>query len=657
MKGKKRHLSVRSKLIATFAFILVAPTLLLATLSYLGAKEKLSQQLTQSAMEQVRLVDELLTQTLSGQAKNIAYLATAFTQPDLQEATRAATREKLRKFHQLHPAISEVYIGTAAGDMIMGTDTELPEDFDPRKRPWYQQAMDHPDQAVISDPYVDVTTGDVVVSIAKALEDRSGVVSLDLQLGALHEAVKKAKIGMSGYLAIYDKNRVTLIHPQQKPGSEAKGDWVETLYGQETGHYAFTDAGQQAEGIFVTNQTAGWKLTGMMYERDADQVAGPILLNTAMIMAATLLVGSALVYLILRSMLRRLRLLTEAAERMSEGDITQTVEVGAEDELGKLAASFNHMAQSLRSILTAVNDSVQQLAASSEQLSASAEQTGKATEQIASTVQEMASGTDEQVSHAQESAAAAQEMSAGIEQIARHSRQVSEAAQHSSALAADGERSIQRAVQQMNTTSQSINSLASLVGSLGTRSQEIGNILEVITSISSQTNLLALNAAIEAARAGEHGRGFAVVADEVRKLAEQSSQSAQQIGELIGTIQAETASVVEVMDQSQKEVTQGIETVYEAGRAFEQIQQAITEVAEKIREVSAAAQHMSARTMQVAQAVTGITELTLAAADGTQSVSAAAEEQLAAMEEIASSALTLEKMANELQELIGTFKI
>ncbi len=657
MKRKLTNLSVRSRLIAAFAAILVIPTMLLGYLSYQSSKEKLSQQLLQAANENVKLVDELLNGSLLFESKDIELLAKNFNLADLQETTKAKTRERLQAFHKIHPEVGEVYIGTEAGAMIIATDAQLPADYDPRKRPWYQSAMKDPGKAIITDPYVDAITGNVVVGIAQALEDRSGVVAMDLQLGTLEETVKKAKIGQNGYIAIFDQHRKHLVHPQQKPGTDATGGWLDAMYGGEAGQFEFDDAGNPAGAVFVTNKATGWKLMGVMYETEADQVARPILYKTLLIIVLTLIIGSAAVYFILRSLLRPLRLLTEAADKMSKGDVTQQLEIKTNDELGKLGESFNHMAQSLRTILFAVNESVQQLAASSEQLSASAEQTSKATEQIASVTQEMATGAEQQVSHAQESTAAAQEISAGIEQIARHSQEVSDAAQHTAALAAEGNQSIQTAVQQMNASSQSINSLAKVVENLGSRSQEIGNILEVITSISNQTNLLALNAAIEAARAGEYGRGFAVVADEVRKLAEQSSQSAQQISQLIVSIQSETTTAVDVMEQSRQEVTRGIETVYAAGHSFEQIQKAVGEVAEKIQEVSAASQQMSARTMQVAQAIAGISELTVAAADGTQNVSAAAQEQLASMEEIASSAINLEKMAAELQDLIGRFKM
>jgi methyl-accepting chemotaxis protein len=209
----------------------------------------------------------------------------------------------------------------------------------------------------------------------------------------------------------------------------------------------------------------------------------------------------------------------------------------------------------------------------------------------------------------------------------------------------------------MSSISNTVNDLAKVIKGLGDRSQEIGQIVEVITGIAQQTNLLALNAAIEAARAGEHGRGFAVVADEVRKLAEQSAESAQQITNLIGTIQADTSTAVNVMDSTIQEVSSGIGVVNTAGEAFNRIENLINTVAKQIQEVSAASQQMSVGAMQVVKAIDEISDVSEKTAAGTQNVSAAAQEQLASMEEISASSSSLSKMATELQTLVSRFKV
>ncbi|MGN7471831.1 methyl-accepting chemotaxis protein [Brevibacillus sp. SAFN-007a] len=654
---KMPRLTVRTKLIASFSFILIVPVLALGLLSYQSAKDRLEEQLLVTASENVRLVDELLDRTLEAQSRDLALIASEVGREELTEEARSATRAKLQTFHKLHPDIGEVYIGEENGKMMMATDAKLSDDFDPRKRPWYQAAMAQPDKTIITDPFIDAVTGNVVVGLAKALSDRSGVLGIDIQLTTLNETVKQAKIGEKGYLSLLDANRKLLLHPTGTAGADVTHPWVDSLYAQANGQFDFEDEGYAARATFVTNEQTGWKLMGVMYRTEAETASSPIFYRMLVVIGITIAIGAGIVYSILRSLLRPLQQLTDAAEKMSQGDVTQQVEVKSDDELGVLAKTFNHMAESLRSLLYSVNDSVQQLAASAEQLSASAEQTSKATEQIATTMQDMAAGTEQQVSHTQKSTAAVGQMSQRITQIADYTHEVSETAKQTATVAAEGNRSVQSAVQQMTASSESILSLAKVVDNLGVRSQEIGKIVDVITAIASQTNLLALNAAIEAARAGESGRGFAVVADEVRKLAEQSSASAEQISHLIAAIQQETEIAVDVMEKSKREVTEGIGKVYEAGRSFDQIQSAVDEVALKIGRVSQASQDISEQTQLVVQLINHISEVTLQASDGTQSVSAAAEEQLASMEEIASSATSLERLAENLQDQIGKFKM
>ena len=172
--------------------------------------------------------------------------------------------------------MAEIYIGTEAGVMIMGSDAKLPEGFDPRKRPWYQAAMAAPGETIVTDPYVDAVTGNIIIGVARALADRSGVVSLDMQLETLEAVVKQANIGESGYMAIYDKHGATLVHPAYDPGEEHAEAWMEQLYAQEEGRFALRDGEKQAQAVFVTNPRTGWKVMGVMYEAEADQVASPI---------------------------------------------------------------------------------------------------------------------------------------------------------------------------------------------------------------------------------------------------------------------------------------------------------------------------------------------------------------------------------------------
>ncbi|WP_035299193.1 methyl-accepting chemotaxis protein [Brevibacillus thermoruber] len=340
-----------------------------------------------------------------------------------------------------------------------------------------------------------------------------------------------------------------------------------------------------------------------------------------------------------------------------EGDLTRELTVASRDEIGMLGQSFNRMLRNLREIILQVRSHAEQVAASAEELNASSEQTSQAAKQIAETVQGVVLGTDKQVQGVEEGSREVQEMAAGIRQISSRAERVTAAAVDTSELATNGNRTIQEAVTRMNGMSETIDHLSRLVRGLGERSRQIGQIVDAITDIAGQTNLLALNAAIEAARAGEHGRGFAVVADEVRKLAEQASASAGQITQLVGTIQSEIEEAVASMQRGTEEVAAGMAGVSEAGEAFARIRAAVLDVTGQIQEVSAASRSLTASTEKVAQAMREIAGVTETTATRTLDVSAATEEQLASMEEIHASAASLAGLAEELEKLMGRFKV
>lgn len=352
------------------------------------------------------------------------------------------------------------------------------------------------------------------------------------------------------------------------------------------------------------------------------------------------------------------KIVAQSAKKIASGDLTvENIEVKNRDEIGDLANSFNQMAKSLREMIKKVEKNAEQVAASAEELTASAEQTSKAVEHVAESTQEVAAGMDKQVQNVEETSQTINEMSVGIQQIANNAQIVSSSAMDASEKASEGGRLLKTAVRQMHTINQTVDGLSKVVGELGERSKEINQIIAVITDIASQTNLLALNAAIEAARAGEHGRGFAVVAEEVRKLAEQSAQSAKQIYQLISTIQEETNLTVQSMDAAKGEVLSGIEVVNTAGNSFAQIERSINNVTVQIQEVSSAVQQMAASSEQIVQSMKMITQISESSSAQTMAVSSATEEQLASMEEITSAANSLTKMAEALQSLIEKFKI
>ncbi|WP_342539985.1 methyl-accepting chemotaxis protein [Heyndrickxia sp. FSL K6-6286] len=364
------------------------------------------------------------------------------------------------------------------------------------------------------------------------------------------------------------------------------------------------------------------------------------------------------IYFSIRKLLKPLDKVISVANNVAEGNLSDSnLDLNRKDEIGVLSNSIQSMIDSLRNLIHNIKLTSEHLAASSEELSATASEGYHFSKKVSDEIKDVVSSTNNTLLIMEESAQAMTESSDGIYKIAQSSSVVSEVSQETLQQAEEGNKAIKNVVDQMEKINNSVTHLSHAIKQLGVSSGEIGSIVNIITEIADQTNLLALNAAIEAARAGEHGRGFAVVAEEVRKLAEQSAQSAQQIHELINEIQKDTESSISVMEQGKEDVQYGIELTKEAGNSFEEILTSTRNVASQIQEVSAASEQVSATTEEVSASVEQLKEYTVTSADNLGNVSISSEEQAASIEEISRATHSLSEKAEELQQLVSSFKL
>ncbi len=312
-----------------------------------------------------------------------------------------------------------------------------------------------------------------------------------------------------------------------------------------------------------------------------------------------------------------------------EGDLTKLINVTSNDEFGQLADEINSLVEKIRRIISQIAQTSEQVSASAVELQANSAQ--------------MAAGAEEVAAQAVTVATAGEEMSATSGDIAQNCQMASEGSQQASAAAVSGVQVVDETIKVMNSIAERVMSSAKAVESLGSRSDQIGQIVGTIEDIADQTNLLALNAAIEAARAGEQGRGFAVVADEVRALAERTTRATREIGEMIKAIQQETKGAVIAMEEGVSEVAKGSEKATDSGRALEQILQQINDVNMQIHQVATAAEEQTATTSEISSNMHQITEVVDKTSRGAKAS--------------ASEASHLSTLADDLRRIVSQFKI
>jgi methyl-accepting chemotaxis protein len=409
-------------------------------------------------------------------------------------------------------------------------------------------------------------------------------------------------------------------------------------------------------------------------------------------LAIALYAFAALYLLVTRS----LREIAEAADGLAEGDVDQQINVDSRDEVGRVASALGRMIEylkaaagaaeriagadlttdveprserdalgtslaimttNLRQILGEVSITASTLSAASQQMASTSEEAGRAVTEIASSTSEVAAGAERQVRSVESAKSFIETVASATTQAADTAQQAAGAAEDARRVAHEGTAAVRDATDAMAAARETSEQGTAAIRSLGVKNEQIGGILDTITGIAEQTNLLALNAAIEAARAGEQGRGFAVVADEVRKLAENSQTAAASIAGLISDIQNETTRAITVVETGGKRTDEGAATVEQAREAFERIGHAVENVTTRVSDIAAGVDQIATSATRIHTDIDEVAAVTEQTSAATEQVSAAAEQTSASTQQISASAQELARTAETLTALVARFQL
>lgn len=528
------------------------------------------------------------------------------------------------------------YIGDTEGVFTQRPDAEMPAGYDPRKRPWYTSTVTA-DKTIISAPYL-ASVGGLVVTIASPIKINgklAGVAGGDLSLETLVKIVNSVEFGGLGHAFLVSGDGQVIVSPDKDQVMKNLKD----IYPGQTLTLdkklrEVTLNGQQRLLSFAPISGlpgADWYI-GLSIDKDkAYAPLGEFRTSALIAMVVAVIVIALLLSLLISALMRPLTAMGRAMQDIAqgEGDLTRRLSIQGKDEFAELGGSFNQFVERVHASISEVSSATLLV----HDLSQRVEQSSNSS----------ILGFDEQSARTNSVAAAINELGAATQEIARNASDASAQASQAREQAEDSRAVVEKTIQAMTSLSSKISDSCTQIETLNTSTENIGQILDVIKSISQQTNLLALNAAIEAARAGEAGRGFAVVADEVRNLAHRTQESADQVHKMIGELQQGSHDAVENMNQSQASSRDSVDVANQAGTRLTSVTQRISEIDGMNQSVAAATEEQTAVVETLNVDISQINMLN--------------QQGVANLNETLSDCAALSQQAGRLKQLVASFKI
>jgi methyl-accepting chemotaxis protein len=621
--------SLKARMIVFVLVVIAVISALLCGVAYWKMKASLSdsvtRQIDQAAAAKVSFVTEWVASRQLVVASALARFGSGELKPVLDQARDAG-------------GFDDMYIGQPDKTMTQFSKAApVPPGYDPTGRPWYVAAIAS-QQAIASPPYIDAATRLPIITFAKALRDGANVLAVaggDVTLKRVVDEIVSTRLPGDGYAFLVTQDGLVIAHPAKDSGlkqiAEVLPGFDLARVGNDGKIRPISLAGETVlTALFPVGQT-GWLLGVVVPEAKASAPISRLLYSMASLMLAGLVLAFFATSIGIARMMSGMSMLRDAMRSMSlgSGDLTVSLAVDSNDEVGQTKDSFNRFLATLRGMVGEVKEHTGKLLNGIEHV-------GKETDLLSA-------GSRQQANFATATAAAVEEMTASVSQIADSARNAELMTRESGLLSQRLVGDVRDTSAEIARISDTVEQLETVLKGLDNRSTQISAIVGVIKEISDQTNLLALNAAIEAARAGEQGRGFAVVADEVRKLAERTGTSTVEIGTMIRLIQDETRIAVSSMETAVAQVQRGVEKSRAVTTSIEHIEKSAQDVERALSSIASATAEQSTASHEIARNIERIHEMT--------------DSSDASIQETQSETQKLRTLAQELRRSMDQFSV
>ncbi|OXY83621.1 methyl-accepting chemotaxis protein [Oceanimonas doudoroffii] len=603
---------IRHKLLLTLLLASLLPTGLLSYLTLHQTWDQAEQRLQELSLAEIRTLEQAFADYFDQIGQNVDYLASSpmlaradtslshyhlgpaqRMTPDKNGNLEADIYREFERFANTHPGLAYVYMGTREGGYVQWPLGEVTAGYDPRKRHWYQLARQRPGEVIRTPAYYWAADDNTMVGMARSFRNQAGeeygVMAIDISLKALTEMARQARLGERGYLMLVEDGGTVLVdaaRPEHNfnPLAELENPAYRRLADADDGMLTLELEGETYRALVYPSARLGWKFIALMPEQEmlapARQMLWTTLATSALLVALVLLLAWWLSGLVVNPILQVSRGLKDIAQ--GEGDLTRRLEVLSRDETGELARWFNQFLESIQQLVIRIKDTAHQV----DTVSALGRENATA----------VGTASGHQLAEVERMVTALTEMTASANEVAQSCTRSAEAAARGQLASDQGKAVMLDTEESVRALSEQLGQSARHICQLEAESARINSILEVIRGIAEQTNLLALNAAIEAARAGEQGRGFAVVADEVRTLAQRTQVSTAEIDSLLADLNQQTRQAVDNMTASQQQSELAVLRSSQAREAFEAIKISVDEITDMTTQIASAAeqQHLVA---------------------------------------------------------------
>jgi methyl-accepting chemotaxis protein len=660
---------IRFKLTLMFILLITIPLTVLGGVSYSKSKEILKKNLQNSTLQLVKQTEKTITNYLYGFEKSLVEMSynEKLQNIELNKENLVKLKKDFSNFLKSHEHVLDIYMGTENKKMYSLMYDEFEENFDASERPWYKEAKNQ-NKFVWTKPYLDKDTNKLIVSGALPLLDKLnnkfiGVIALDITLQELGKEINAIEIGKKGYVFILDETDKIIIHPNQtfflkplenetiikalKENNEGNVEYIQEEQGSKKYKFA----------VFTKNKNLGWSILATTYINEINDDTS-ILLKRIISIGMIFLLGAIFISILFsKTITKPIHSLLRTIEKVKNGNFSVRSNLKSKDELGKLGEGFNVMLESVGCLINSIKSVANEVKESSQILATTSTETSISSKEINTAVEEIAKGASEQANDAEKGAALTCSLSEKFNELEDNIKIAEDATIEVTKLNIEGTKVVDDLDIKANYNEEAIEKIGSAINELNNNVMSIQSILDTINSISDQTNLLALNASIEASKAGEAGKGFAVVAEEIRKLAEESKNSANDIKQVITKIQEESNTTVNMMNEVKTRTKNQTYAVKKVNESFNGISKSVKDIILKINHISNFVKEIHEYKESIVSSINNISSISQEAAAGAEQVTASIIQQSYVVQEVANSGEKLSELANKMDSELNKFKV